>query len=71
MSISYRKLLEKLHTLSDEELDMDITICRDVNGLGSIEFFPVSNFIRADGDELIEASDGVLEEGQWVLVEKT
>ena len=63
--MTYRKLQEALNELSDEQLDMTVTVYLDTQ-----EAFPVDDtFLVSElPEDDREAMDGVLEEDQPVLL---
>ena len=69
--LTYRKLKEVLSAMTDEELEMTVTVSEGCDENGNAEFFGATQLLRAFGDGLDAASDGVLESPQHVILFET
>lgn len=66
--MTYRELKQGLEMLTDEQLDMDITVSEGCDDNGNAEFFK-GDAVCIVGDGAVDsAADGVLENGQVVIL---
>lgn len=66
--MTYRELLAALRELSEEQLDMDITVSSGCDENGNAEFFKGDALTLAMNDDVAAAADGVLENNQPIIL---
>jgi hypothetical protein len=68
MYITYRYLLEGLKELTEQQLDMTVTVSAGCDENGNAEFFAADALTIAINPDIEAAADGVLEPEQPVIL---
>lgn len=66
--LTYRKLLEALKELTEDQLDMTVTVSEGCDENGNAEFFGADTLTLAMNPDIEAGADGVLEPEQPVIL---
>lgn len=66
--MTYRELQQGLSMLTEEQLNQDVMISEGCDENGDAEFFKVDSVTIVGEGQIDSAADGVLENGQVVLL---